>query len=355
MHPKDAHLYRPAKTSISKPSEGPPASSTGGLTFASDFSSLIAASAPKNGESKPRVVTKKNDFFATHNRGAKKRAAADMFAHSQEVKKDANNDELDEVSWRRTKRKMDEKARLYAALKRGDVDDTYDRYDVDFDRKWTERGGKEDSDQEDSEDGEESDGDVQVEYVDELGRTRTGSRRDAERERTRVARQRRKEEAFEQSRGVPVAPEGVIYGDTIQTEAFDLDGDRFVKMEDLAEKRDRPVTPPPDTHYDASQEIRTKGTGFYQFSQDKEKREQQMRELDELRAETEKARTADKRRKEEAEQLHQKEEEEKRAKLVREERSKAMADDFLNKLGEEMQAGATESTTQSREKEDAGG
>jgi hypothetical protein len=43
-------------------------------------------------------------------------------------------------------------------------------------------------------------------------------------------------------------------------------------------------------HYDASQEVRAKGAGFYQFSGDEETRRRQMEELKSTRKETEKTR-----------------------------------------------------------------
>lgn len=240
---------------------------------------------------------------------------------------------------------MDEKARMYAALKRGDIDDKDDRYDVDFDQKWAKREEEGASSQDDSDEESDQDdgGNEQVEYVDELGRTRTGSRREMQREQVRIARQKRAQEADADSRGVPTAPSQVIYGDAVQTQAFDVDEGSAAKMEDLARKRDKEETPPPDEHYDASKEIRTKGTGFYQFSQDKETREAQMRELDEIRAETERVRAAKQSEREETKRRRQQEIEERR-RIIREKKGKAMANRFLNGLEEEMQATATEPT-----------
>jgi hypothetical protein len=47
---------------------------------------------------------------------------------------------------------------------------------------------------------------------------------------------------------------------------------------------------PLNLHYDASQEVRAKGAGFYQFSGDEEARKKQMEELKKARVETEKTR-----------------------------------------------------------------
>jgi uncharacterized protein HemX len=43
-------------------------------------------------------------------------------------------------------------------------------------------------------------------------------------------------------------------------------------------------------HYEVHREIRTKGVGFYTFSQDEQERQDQMNKLNKIRAETENAR-----------------------------------------------------------------
>jgi hypothetical protein len=127
-----------------------------------------------------------------------------------------------------------------------------------------------------------------VEYVDEFGRTRQGTRADA----ARAERQQRglADMSGDKFTARPSAPSGVIYGDTIQHQAFNPDMPIAMQMEELARKRDKSLTPPPDMHFDASREIRTKGTGFFQFSEDAEERKKQMEELERERTETEKAR-----------------------------------------------------------------
>lgn len=188
---------------------------------------------------------------------------------------------------------MEEKARLYAAMKRGDVEDESERFAVDFDRKWAERhgnegSGEEDLSEQDDDDEEEEDGRDMVEYVDEFGRTRQGTRAEA----ARAARQARGQAdmAGDRFTARPSAPSGVIYGDTIQHEAFNPDMPIAMQMEELAKKRDRSLTPPPDVHFDATREVRQKGTGFFQFSENAEERKKQMDELERERKETEKVR-----------------------------------------------------------------
>lgn len=265
-------------------------------SFTSQLSSLINSSNQPGARPKPsRTKAKKEDIFATHNRNAATRAQRDLddAANPAFAQKHTTNGEgLDKTIWERSKRKMEEKARLYAAMKRGDVEDENERFAVDFDRKWAEKHGNEDSEEEDlseEDDEDEEDGAAEiVEYIDEFGRTRQGTRAEA----ARAARQARGQADMASDRFTarPSAPSGVIYGDTIQHEAFNPDMPIAMQMEELAKKRDRSLTPPPDVHFDATREVRQKGTGFFQFSEDAEERKKQMEELERERAETEKVR-----------------------------------------------------------------
>ena len=232
---------------------------------------------------------------------------------------------------------MEEKARLYAAMKRGDVEDLDERYAVDFDKKWADRQEKdEDSEQDDEDDLEEQPEDV--EYTDEFGRTRKGTAAEA-------ARAERSKRSQNESRGDrftarPSAPSNVIYGDTIQHQAFDPDAPAAAQMEELAKKRDKSLTPPPDQHFDSSREIRTKGTGFFQFSGDAEERKQQMENLAREREETER-----KRKEREGKMSERKRQIDARRAEISQKRGKRKADDFLEQLGEELynkQAGGSE-------------
>lgn len=224
---------------------------------------------------------------------------------------------------------MEEKARLYAAMKRGDVEDADERYAVDFDAKWAERRaeGKDDDsdDDDDDEDGEAE----QIEYVDEFGRTRTGTRLDI----LRAKQQQSLREEGDPYAARPAAPANVIYGDTIQHEAFDPDEPRAAQMEELAKKRDKSLTPPPEEHFDSHKEVRTKGTGFFQFSGDAEERKQQIENLEKERAETEK-----RRKEREGKMSERKAQIEARRDEIRRKSAKRKADDFLAELGAQMSA-----------------
>ncbi|KAH9834708.1 hypothetical protein Tdes44962_MAKER08620 [Teratosphaeria destructans] len=275
-----------------------------------------------------------DDIFTQHNRNVHKRARRDGQQHTSDV------GAVDGQIWERSKRKMEEKARLYAAMKRGDVEDVDDRYAVDFDRKWAERRHDDpNSEQDDDDDDDGADAGTgpapMVEYIDEFGRTRHGTAAEA----AHAERVKRGQMELHSDRFTarPAAPAHIIYGDTIQSHAFDPDAPVAAQMEELAKKRDRSLTPPPDQHFDASREIRTKGTAFYQFSEDAEERKRQMEGLEAERRETER------KRREREERLRQRKELiEERRKAVREWMGKRRADEFLEQLGEEMVAGGKE-------------
>jgi hypothetical protein len=304
---KDASLYGLQRQKRMKGDKEISSNTT--TSFTSQLSSLINSSKTPGTDTRAkasRTKAKKEDIFATHNRNSAARAQRDLDNAASPAfaqKHTTNGEGLDRAVWERSKRKMEEKARLYAAMKRGDVEDDAERFAVDFDRKWAEKygdaqSGEEDmSDEEDEEEGESG----MVEYVDEFGRTRQGTRADA----ARAERQQRglADMSGDKFTARPSAPSGVIYGDTIQHQAFNPDMPIAMQMEELARKRDKSLTPPPDMHFDASREIRTKGTGFFQFSEDAEERKKQMEELERERTETEKVRK-EKREPEEPEREH---------------------------------------------------
>lgn len=334
MSSKDSHLYGgERKRNLNN---GKEISSSTTLSFTSQLSSLINTSnaAPSNKSSTSRSKAKKEDIFATHNRNSAKRAKRDLEpdnAGTFQQKHTTNGEALDRNVWERSKRKMEEKARLYAAMKRGDVEDADERYAVDFDAKWAaSRAEGKDEVSDDDDVGSEEGGSAEVEYVDEMGRNRKGTRLDALRAQQAIARQSGQDDRFTAR---PAAPSNVIYGDTIQHQAFEPDASVAEQMEALARKRDKSLTPPPDEHFDSKKEVRTKGTGFFQFSEDADERQRQMEELEIERAETERKR-ADKGGKmsERRAQLEARRDE------IRRRSAKRKADDFLEQLGKQMNA-----------------
>lgn len=239
-----------------------------------------------------------------------------------------SGESLDDAAWSRAKRQMQEKARLYAAMKRGDVEDDGGRHMVDFDRKWVETvEGEEKGEDEDEDD---SDDEV-VEYTDEFGRSRRGTRGEASLSAYAAQRAARGERVDDDLSARPNMPSNLIYGDTVQAAAFNPDEQIATAMEELAAKRDRELTPPDAVHYDARKEVRSKGTGFFQFSGVEEERTQQMENLEKERLETERVR----KERDEAKERRRAEIEERR-KAIKEKRSKILADKFLDELSGEI-------------------
>ena len=335
----DAHLYGQPR-----PKRKPIASSTS-HSFASSLNSLLASAPTKaSGATSARQRPSKNrkdDIFSVHNKGAKKRAAADLEGRdSTEQKHQKDIGVVDHDTLHRSKRKMEEKARLYAAMKRGDyvapnrgINDEESGPLVDFDRKWAEdeADGKEVKYDTTSDDGGDSEEEELVEYTDEFGRTRKGTRAEVARDSRKRRVAANAEQELEEMSARPSMPTGVIYGDTVQSSAFDPDDRAAEVMAHLAAKRDRSATPPEEVHYDATKEIRSKGVGFFQFSKDKESREREMQELEKERQETVKhEQEREERRQKKAKEL------EERKRKIKEKRGEREADDFLKTLGSEI-------------------
>ncbi|GAB1203415.1 hypothetical protein APSETT445_002050 [Aspergillus pseudonomiae] len=339
----------PRSKSTSQSQSNAPSSST--LAFTTALSSLINKDADASTRGRPRPSkTTKSDIFARPNKGAQKRAAADLRDDDTHQTHQRSQDigGVDTATLHRSKRRMEEKARMYEDLKKGlylaagsdsEEEETQDEYLarlrrrekeglVDFDQKWADaqRGKGSGSDGEEEEE-EEDDGNASiVSYEDELGRTRRGTRAEA----ARAARL--KEEATEQGdakeRWRPSRPDNLIYGAAVQAEAFNPDAGLAAQMSYLAKRRDRSPTPE-ETHYDADAEVRNRGTGFYAFSKDENVRRQQMEELMNARDETQREREVRRARKAERERVK-----DERRKKIGELRSKRQAEIFLAKLGD---------------------
>ncbi|OCT49068.1 hypothetical protein CLCR_05013 [Cladophialophora carrionii] len=329
----DSHLYGVRQSSKTKAKE---ISSSTSLAFSTNLASLISSSSSvkaKSGTARPRPSKDKSDIFTAHNKNVKKRSAADLEDGQQHHQTKADIGSVEDAELRRSKRKMEDKVRLYNAMKRGEYigrGDHDDRGLVDFDRKWAETqasGGAHNSDSSDSDgEGAEED-DETVEYLDEFGRLRKGTKAEAEREERRKRIQANAAEEEERLAAKPSMPANVIYGDAIQHQAFNPDQVIADRMAELAKKRDKSATPPPDAHYDANTEVRSKGTGFYNFSKDAEERKREMEALEKERLETERIR----KEREEKKEQRRKEIGERR-RLIAEQRAKAQTDKFLSEL-----------------------
>ncbi|KAJ5950876.1 uncharacterized protein N7479_009289 [Penicillium vulpinum] len=277
------------------------------LAFSSQLSSLIAqdaASASSRGRQRPSK-NPKSDIFSKHNKGSQKRAAADLADDNRALKQVHRSTQdigsVDANTLGRSRRRMQEKARLYDDMKKGlhlavdsdDDDIPTDPSDpdaylarlrrkekdvlVDFDLK---HANEESLQQDESDDDNAS----IISYEDEFGRSRRGTRAEAA-----EASRAKDEEAggkAAQERWRPARPDNLIYGEAIQSEAFNPDANIASHMSHLAARRDRSPTPPEKKHYDAEAEVRNRGTGFYNFSTDEEERKKQMDELRILREHT---------------------------------------------------------------------
>ncbi|OHE90933.1 hypothetical protein CORC01_13766 [Colletotrichum orchidophilum] len=323
------------------------------LDFTAQLTSLMSTPATTtSAPARPRPSKIREGLFggaATSKRGdgdagsGYNKRPADATASNKLNLKDPLGTEEETSNLAPARRKMEEKARLYAAMKRGDYVPKENEAAplIDFDRKWAESEAAKDnkkdvgdasssSSEEDNDfdDGANEDNEM-IEYEDEFGRLRHGTKADKE----RLERQRRRgllgAEELERMSARPAAPAKLLYGDAIQTMAFNPEDPD--KMAELARKRDRSATPPDARHYDADSEIRTKGTGFYKFSKDEGTRQKEFQGLEEERLRTEAAR----KEREEKKESRRKEIEQRR-KEVEARRAKKMAENFLDGLAADM-------------------
>lgn len=327
-----------------------------------------------------RPSRNKPDLFSVHNKGAQKRAAADLAADTsrdgifQTHKQEGDIGAVDDAALHRSKRKMLEKAKIYADLKKGEYladagsssDEEGDvqnsksgKYSaarraekhslVDFDRKWAaEEQERELKGISNNDDEDEDDNASLVDYEDEFGRTRQGTRSEAaeaqrQREKDQQSTLTGEEDGTRSSyslpsrvpqSALPSRPSNIIYGSTIQAAAFNPDAGIAEQMSHLSKRRDRTPTPPPETHYNADGEIRTRGTGFYAFSKDEEVRRGEMGDLLQARDETVREREEASGRKEARERAKRE-----RKRKIEELRGKRRAEQFLNGLGGSLDMG----------------
>ena len=312
--PKPAPLYgtpRPKNKPIPLSSSSIHALSTE-LSVARSALSRTEKSGPARARTK-KSTSKTAALFSGHNKGVSERAKRDVSREEEEggagyvvVKTAAGEGGISERDLQRSRKSMLAKAKRYRQLRRGGKGgDAL----VDFDRKWGEEGSG--SEEEEEEDGDDGGGGEVVEYEDEFGRTRTGTRGEAEREK------RRREVAGKVGESVgegvrPLPPQGIIYGNTIQTHAFHTPMFNAVPTSEelLAARAEKEKEDVLETHYDASTEVRTKGVGFFQFSKDVEARRGEMEELEAERRRTEMERQEKEgRRKRKREELEKRREE----------------------------------------------
>ncbi|OBT69360.1 hypothetical protein VE03_01049 [Pseudogymnoascus sp. 23342-1-I1] len=282
----DTHLYRPSAAPPPKRSKTTPSTSTptpSSLAFTSTLSTLLSRPPSPPGPRASRAhARKKDDIFTAHRR---RRGTKDS-SRSKTGEQDIGG--VDEETLERSRRRMEEKAKKYRAMKRGDIDVQEGGEGagglVEWDRKWTEAGEKEESESEPEEGGGTFADLERVEFEDEYGRLREGTRAEKDRMERRLRNQLRGAEELDRMSARPAPPPELIHGATVQSAAFNLDADKEVQMDELARKRDRSPTPPEAVHYDSRKEVRSRGVGFYQFS--REGRGGEMEGLEGLRRET---------------------------------------------------------------------
>jgi hypothetical protein len=325
---------------IRKPKNTPKElSSSTSLAFSSTLSSLLSSSSNSSTRTtagRPRPNKTKDDIFSKHNRDAKKRAARDI----QDGDDDQTQDTLttrdigmvDASVLHRSKKKLEAKAKIYNRMKRGEHNEEDDGL-IDFDRKWAEKQAEGDLGTSSDSEGDEDDGAI-VDFEDEYGRTKRGTKAEAERMERRKRNQLLGAEELDRMSARPAMPSNLIYGDTVQVMAFNPDEPITTKMNELARKRDRSLTPPDMKHYEADKEIRTKGVGFYSFSKDESLRGEEMQALERERLETERVRAE-----KEEKIAKRKREIEERRKAIGEKRAKRQADSFLDGLSTDLGGG----------------
>ncbi|KAK9455514.1 hypothetical protein V1511DRAFT_294830 [Dipodascopsis uninucleata] len=205
----------------------------------------------------------KKSSWKQSNKGVEARIAQDLADNSTKSKEKTDNDVTESLRW---------KAEQYKAVKRGKRTGIRSQ-DVVLDVDLMSVDSSQSSSQSDEDDLDDEDGDL-IEYTDEFGRTRMV---------TRWAYQELTADEHTDV-GIPrvVRPDVLIYGDKIQTEAFQ--GNEEAMREIMERDYDKDLA----AHYDSSKEIRTKGVGFYDFSKDEDVRKQEMEDLKNMRLETEK-------------------------------------------------------------------
>ncbi|WVW86963.1 hypothetical protein I302_109019 [Kwoniella bestiolae CBS 10118] len=321
------------------------------------------------GQPRNRALDKKKDPFDRPSPGLIKRLAAEA-RNDARARRFADEDGPNEEQRREI---LKAKARRYAAIRRGDFSGMsqkeMEEAVIDFERKMEEDGYSSHSSDEDEsakpsrpkwhdedEDEEDEDDLAKVEYIDEMGRTRTGTRKEA-REAERLKSGSMGQKDAEGAQGIESGQEGSAYAEVLRSNVIHGDQNFFPVYEpdpDALKKKYREAEEEARAHhYDSTKEVRVKGAGQYQFSLDEETRAEQMASLASQRQETENARLkanqkglsaaqeARKRKVDERKALI----EAKRAKMLggereverlRDEKRKKEADDFLKGLESEL-------------------
>lgn len=197
------------------------------------------------------ALSQKPTVWARQNKGVSERAGKDKV-------------ELEAVAGptlEASRAALQRKAKLYDEMRkrrRYNDDDNDENNLIDFDRQPLSSDEQDESD----DDSRSDTSDPWVDYVDEYGRTRTVRQ-------SQVPKPRSPSPDYTPQAAYPV----------------------FTQGDEMSSSRRREEADDEVKRYDANQEIRAKGVGFYAFSKDEDERKAQMEELKQLREQTEKART----------------------------------------------------------------
>lgn len=230
---------------------------------------------------KTKVTSKKPNIWTKQNAGVSARAA-----------KDAEQLAEEQVSLDAARRKLEEKARLYEQMTKGDFPDeeTEALYLVDFTQKIIDKNRETQKEKEDEDKASlspipppQNPDEEWVDYIDALGRSRRCMKKDLP--------------SFVKM-DQDLKGKGIVLNDkTLLSEDMrrDLQRQEWEREEEEAMKR--PVGP---IHYEdiRAQEARELGVGYFAFSQDQEQRRKQRETLDMLRDQTTDQRTKRERLKE---------------------------------------------------------
>nr|ODN92287.1 hypothetical protein L204_05386 [Cryptococcus depauperatus CBS 7855] len=244
--------------------------------------------APVKGQPRRQHLQKSKDPFDRPSPGLIKRLAA-------EARNDAKRRHFqDEGGPGEEERKeiLKAKARKYESIKRGDYSGLtkkeWEEAVIDFEKLGESSIYSSDEDESAVPAKKRWSDDDGVEYVDEMGRTRTGTRREAK----EVEDLKRKADPIEL---IPSGAEGSSYAEVQQSKVIHGEQHFFPVYqpdpEAIKEKYRQAEEEARAHHYDATKEVRTRGAGQYQFSLDENLRAEQQASLKNQRAETQRART----------------------------------------------------------------
>lgn len=243
----------------------------------------------------PRKKSKLDELLTAK---GKKRKREETVEDDRGQKHSTRSERVNDDEELRRIQNMEKKAKLYDRLQKGDVADSENKYNVDFDRKYAEalERGEEPAES----DGDKDDGPEEVEYYDEFGRRRKMTKKEYE-------KQKKMEEFREEFGAFPQKPQNLLYGDFIQTDTRRID-DLNKRLEEVRKKNEELNNKVQNTyfnkdevrHYQQFQESmllidwkhrrHTFGPSYVRLSHDEEERQRQIEELEQEHKNTQRLR-----------------------------------------------------------------